>query len=66
MESSQNEKPGRHIIKPGSINQLHSPEIKTAGMYKYFSDSYGLGHFIEKLPGGQQVVFHGAYHPHIL
>ncbi len=60
MESSQSEKPGRGIIEPGSIHQLHSPEIKTAGMYKFFSDSYGLGHFVEKLPGGQQVVFHGG------
>ncbi|TVQ19780.1 MAG: class A beta-lactamase-related serine hydrolase [Bacteroidetes bacterium] len=60
MENLQSEKPGRGIILPGSIHQLHSPEIKTAGMYKYFSDSYGLGHFVEKLPGGQQVVFHAG------
>jgi len=60
MQHTQSKKPGQGIIKPESINQIHTPMVKTAGIYKYFSDNYGLGHFVEKLPEGDQVIFHGG------
>jgi len=60
MKNSEKGDPGGDILSLGSIEKLHTPEIQTTGMYQYFSDSYGLGHFIKELPDNQQVIFHGG------
>lgn len=43
-----------------SILELYKPVIETTGPYGIVSEQYGLGHFIEKLPGGQKAVFGGG------
>lgn len=43
-----------------SIATLYAPEVETTGFHGYASDAYGLGHFVETLPDGQQAVAHGG------
>lgn len=43
-----------------SINRLYTPMVENPGIYCLAFDSYGLGHFIETLPGGKRGVSHGG------
>ncbi len=40
--------------------QLYTPQVDIPGLSGAVADSYGLGHFIEKLPNGRQAVWHGG------
>lgn len=60
MKNIENREPGGKILKPESIDKVHNQEVETTGMYKFFSDSYGLGHFIKNIANNQQVIFHGG------
>jgi CubicO group peptidase (beta-lactamase class C family) len=42
------------------LEELYEPQVEISGIYRAVADSYGLGHFLETLPGGDQAVFHGG------
>jgi CubicO group peptidase (beta-lactamase class C family) len=48
------------ILAPDSINQLYTPNAKNLGMYSLVFDAYGMGHYIENLPGDIQAFSHGG------
>jgi len=48
------------VLERESIHTLHAREVDISGVYGVVADSYGLGHFIENLPGGRQAVWHGG------
>ena len=48
------------VLGEESIRQLHTPAVDISGVYGTVADSYGLGHFIENLPGGRRAVWHGG------
>jgi CubicO group peptidase (beta-lactamase class C family) len=52
--------PGRMVLDSDSIRLLHSPATETAGIYRFVSGSYGLGHFVESLSTGERAVWHGG------
>ncbi len=56
----EGEEAGREVLSSDSVSIMYSPEIKTTGYHGYGSDSYGLGHLIETLSGGQKAVAHGG------
>ena len=51
---------GQKVLNIQSIHQLYSQMLKIPGFYGLAFDSYGLGHFIEKLPNGKKAVSHGG------
>lgn len=51
---------GGGVLDPSSVEQLYTSEATVTGIYRFVADSYGLGHFIEALPNGQQAVWHGG------
>jgi CubicO group peptidase (beta-lactamase class C family) len=48
------------VLNSQSINKLYSPVVDLSGEYGLAFDSYGLGHFIEKLSNGNKAVSHGG------
>ena len=60
VAGSMGENPGRGVLKPDSVNIMHSPAVETDGFYGLGSDAYGLGHLVETLPSGQRAVAHGG------
>jgi CubicO group peptidase (beta-lactamase class C family) len=51
---------GRGVLRPETVALLHTPVVETQGLLGLASDAYGLGYFIETLPGGQRAVMHGG------
>ncbi len=51
---------GKAVLSLQNIYRLYAPEVKIPGLYGQAFDSYGMGHFIEKLPGGVRVISHGG------
>jgi CubicO group peptidase (beta-lactamase class C family) len=49
-----------NVLSEKSLQELYEPVIETAGIYSLVSDTYGLGHFIEDLLGGEKAVFGGG------
>ncbi len=60
MSSPAGAPPGRRVIEPESVALMHTPVIRTQGMTGFVSESYGLGHFLETLPTGEQAISHGG------
>lgn len=48
------------VLTLDGIRQLHTPTVEIGGIFGIISDSYGLGHFLEDLPNGEQAVWHGG------
>jgi len=48
------------VLSPASISAMHAAETDVTGIFGAVSDSYGLGHFIERLPDGRTSVWHGG------
>ncbi len=48
------------VLSPESVDMIYTPTIETKGIYKYVSDGYGFGHFIDYLPSGKKTVFSGG------
>ncbi len=48
------------ILNVPSIDELYTPVVDIPGYYGLVYDSYGLGHFIERLPDGKKAVSHGG------
>ena len=42
------------------IRALHAPRVPVDGLFGVVADAYGLGHFVETLPGGRRAVWHGG------
>lgn len=47
-------------LHPESVRIMHRPQIHIGGAYGLVADAYGLGHFVETLPGGRVAVWHGG------
>ena len=48
------------VLDPSAQRQLYTPQAALTGQYRLISESYGLGHFIDQLKGGQNAVWHGG------
>jgi hypothetical protein len=48
------------VLSATSIETIYSPVVDITGYYGIVFDSYGLGHFIESLPGGKKAVAVGG------
>lgn len=48
------------ILDQKSIEELYSPNMEHLGLYTMVFDSYGLGHYIERLKDGSIAVSHGG------
>ena len=48
------------VLNTQSIGQMYQPESNKIGIYGLVFDSYGFGHYIEKLPNGLKSVSHGG------
>ncbi|MBS3785085.1 MAG: beta-lactamase family protein [Anaerolineae bacterium] len=48
------------VLEHDSIRELHTPEVDVSDISGVVADSYGLGHFVENLPGGRRAVWHGG------
>ena len=48
------------VLNDKSIKKLYKPIMEISGLYSLVYDSYGLGHFIERLPNGNKAVSHGG------
>lgn len=62
MVGAEGESPGRGVLDPESLEEMHSQAVETTGLYGLVSDGYGLGHFVETLPGGERAAWHGGQH----
>lgn len=51
---------GRGVLTPGDIRQLYTPMVNKVGVYSLVFDSYGMGHYLETLPNGNQAVVNGG------
>jgi len=51
---------GLQVLDSVHIQKLYRPEFEHPGVYGLAFDAYGLGHFIEWLPGGRKAVSHGG------
>lgn len=51
---------GQSVLTPQSIGALHTPMTGRPGIYGLVFDSYGLGHFVERLQNGLLAVSHGG------
>lgn len=61
-EGPDGEPVGRGVLESETLAVMHAHEVDTTGLYGNVSDGYGLGHFVETLPGGQGAVWHGGQH----
>ena len=48
------------LFSQSSFDQIHTPAVDISGIYSFVAESYGLGHFIDLLPGGVISVFSGG------
>jgi CubicO group peptidase (beta-lactamase class C family) len=48
------------VLGPGGLRAMHSPQTEVSGIFRVVADAYGLGHFLEDLPGGEHVVWVGG------
>lgn len=48
------------LLSEETLREMYTPQVDLSGYYKVVFDSYGLGYFIEELPGGVKVVSHGG------
>ena len=51
---------GLEVLNTQNIEKLYTPEVELSGYYGFVFDSYGFGHFIERLPNGEKAVSHGG------
>lgn len=54
------QKPTTPVLKPESIQMIHTPQTGIPGLFGLVADAYGFGHFIERLPDGRRAVWHGG------
>lgn len=48
------------VLSAAARVELYTPQVAIPGIFGTVSDSYGLGHFLEQLPGGSVAVWHGG------
>lgn len=48
------------VLSPAAGTEMYAPQVAIPGIFGVVSDSYGLGHFLEVLPGGSTAVWHGG------
>lgn len=48
------------VLKLDSIEQLYTPTAEISGLFRFVAPAYGLGYFVERLPSGERVVWHGG------
>ena len=47
---------GAAILRPETVEKMYIPESAMSGYYRFVFDGYGLGHFVEFLPGPEKPV----------
>ncbi len=50
----------QRVLRGQSINEMYSAQAVGLGVYSLVFDSYGLGYYLETLPGGETAVSHGG------
>jgi len=59
LPGSNGEPVGRGVISPASLDLMTSPAVQIPGIEGWiYANAYGLGYFIEMLPGGNNLVSH--------
>ena len=58
--ASDGQEPGKGVLQPESVKRLYTSEVKPDGFYALGSDGFGLGYFIDILPGAEKAVFHAG------
>ena len=48
------------LLSAAARTEMYAPQVAIPGIFGVVSDSYGLGHFLEELPGGYPAVWHGG------
>jgi CubicO group peptidase (beta-lactamase class C family) len=51
---------GKQTLSTQNLDALYTPHSSRLGVYSLVFDAYGLGHYLETLPNGQQAVSHGG------
>lgn len=46
------------FLSEESLNTMHAEQIQTSGFHRFFSQYYGLGHFIDYSESDQKIIFH--------
>lgn len=49
-----------NVLSREGIREIQTPRVEVSEVFGFVADSYGYGHFIETLPGGQKAVWHGG------
>lgn len=60
MSGPEDERPGRGVLEPTTVAEMHEAQIEPTGFYSLGADGVGLGHFIDDLSDGTKGVFHGG------
>jgi CubicO group peptidase (beta-lactamase class C family) len=60
LPGPKGEPAGRGVLTPTTVEQMLTPAANVAGLENDGPDRYGLGYFLETLPGGAPVVSHGG------
>ncbi len=60
MPGKDSREPGRGVLRPGSVELLHTPVVEPTGFYGLGSDGSAPGHFIDILSGGEKAIYHGG------
>jgi len=48
------------VLSAAARTEMYAPQVAIPGFFGVVADSYGLGHFLEKFPGGYAAVWHGG------
>ena len=48
------------VLSAKGIERMYAPERRDLGIYGLVFDAYGLGHYLETLPGGARSISHGG------
>lgn len=62
ISGAQGDSPGSAVLPREAVRRLHAPTVDTQGLVGLTAGAYGLGHFVEMLPGGQRAISHGGQH----
>jgi len=48
------------VLSAAARTEKYAPQVPIPGFFGVVADSYGLGHFLEELPGGNTAAWHGG------
>ena len=50
----------QQVLSPESIAMMYTPAVYDLGLYSLAFDAYGMGCYLENLPGGERAISHGG------